>query len=97
MAQKPKRLMSLDAFRGFVMLAMASSGFAFKKVAGTVRDTSGGVLPGVTVTVKNVDTGVERVVISNEAGAFRAPLLPRVYRELGGQRHRRCQQDLAGA
>lgn len=45
-------------------------------IEGIVRDTSGGVLPGVTLSVKNVDTGLERVVISNEAGAFRAPLLP---------------------
>lgn len=45
-------------------------------IEGIVRDGSGGVLPGVTVTVKNVDTGLERVVISNEAGAFRASLLP---------------------
>ncbi len=39
---KPKRLMSLDAFRGFVMLAMASSGFAFRQVAATVRDMHAG-------------------------------------------------------
>ena len=45
-------------------------------IEGIVRDASGAVLPGVTVTVKNVDTGLERVVISNQAGAFRAPLLP---------------------
>ncbi len=30
----PARLMSLDAYRGFVMLAMASSGFALSRVAG---------------------------------------------------------------
>jgi hypothetical protein len=44
-------------------------------IEGIVRDGSGGVLPGVTVTVKNTDTGLERVVTTNEAGAFRAPLL----------------------
>ena len=36
-AEKPKRLMSLDAYRGFVMLAMASSGFALSRVAPQVR------------------------------------------------------------
>ncbi|TAK17721.1 MAG: hypothetical protein EPO35_02585 [Acidobacteria bacterium] len=44
-------------------------------IEGIVTDTQGGVLPGVTVTVKNVDTGVERVVVSNAAGAYRAQLL----------------------
>ena len=39
---KPKRLMSLDAFRGFVMLAMASSGFALSRVAPKVRDLKDG-------------------------------------------------------
>lgn len=41
-ASKPKRLMSLDAFRGFVMLMMASSGFAFRQVAPKVRDNFAG-------------------------------------------------------
>ncbi|MFP6765760.1 MAG: DUF5009 domain-containing protein, partial [Planctomycetaceae bacterium] len=36
-AEKTKRLMSLDAYRGFVMLAMASSGFALSRVAPQVR------------------------------------------------------------
>src|SRR5262249_7101263 len=31
--EKPARLVSLDAYRGFVMLAMVSGGFAFAKVA----------------------------------------------------------------
>lgn len=31
--EKPTRLMSLDAYRGFVMLAMASAGFALTKVS----------------------------------------------------------------
>ena len=56
--------------------AAAQSQATNATIEGIVRDASGGVLPGVTVTVKNVDTGLERVVISNEAGAFRAPLLP---------------------
>ena len=34
------------------------------------------MLPGVTVTVTNVDTGAERSVITNEKGLYRAPLLP---------------------
>jgi heparan-alpha-glucosaminide N-acetyltransferase len=32
-ATKPARLVSLDAYRGFIMLAMASSGFAFSVIA----------------------------------------------------------------
>jgi hypothetical protein len=57
-------------------------------IEGTVADESGGVLPGVTVTVINTDTGDTRVAITNESGVYRAPLLPlgryRVSAELSG-------------
>ena len=44
-------------------------------IEGAIVDASGAVLPGVTVTVTNVDTGIDRVVTTNEKGLFRAPLL----------------------
>lgn len=44
-------------------------------IEGTVKDAQGGVLPGVTVTITNTDTGTQRVVVTNEAGLYRAPLL----------------------
>ena len=57
---------------------------------GTVTDSSGAVLPGVTVTVANTDTGDVRVALTNESGVYRAPLLPlgsyRVSAELSGFR-----------
>jgi hypothetical protein len=59
-----------------VVPAAAQSQAANGSIEGSVVDTSGGVLPGVTVTVMNTDTGAQRVVVSNEAGIFRAPLLP---------------------
>ena len=45
-------------------------------IEGVVTDDSGAVLPGVTVTVVNLDTGDTRVVVTNESGLYRAPLLP---------------------
>ncbi len=45
-------------------------------IEGTVKDAEGGVLPGVTVTITNTDTGAVRVVTTNTSGVFRAPLLP---------------------
>ncbi len=57
-------------------------------IEGTVSDSSGGVLPGVTITVVNTDTGAERSVVTNEKGLYRAPLLSlgtyRVAAELQG-------------
>ena len=43
---------------------------------GTVSDRTGALLPGVTVTIRNADTGLERVVTTNEAGFFNVPYLP---------------------
>jgi len=76
-----------------VSLALASPAWAQTQAAngaieGTVTDTSGAVLPGVTITVSNVDTGLERTSVTNEKGFYRAPLLPlgnyRVVAELQG-------------
>jgi len=68
--------------------ALAQSTAANGTIEGTILDTSGGVLPGVTVTITSVDTGAERSVTTNEKGLYRAPLLPlgkyRVVAELQG-------------
>jgi Carboxypeptidase regulatory-like domain len=44
-------------------------------ISGTVRDASGAVLPGVSVTIQNQDTGISRTVITNETGRYSAPAL----------------------
>src|SRR5438477_3064693 len=54
----------------------AQSTAANGTIEGIISDASGGVLPGVTVTVTNADTGAERSVVTNELGLYRAPLLP---------------------
>jgi hypothetical protein len=43
---------------------------------GTVTDSSGAVLPGVTVAIKNVDTSQTRTVVSDDRGRYRVSLLP---------------------
>jgi hypothetical protein len=46
------------------------------KISGTVRDTSGAVIPGATVTVKSVATEAERSVQSGSIGQYLIPALP---------------------
>jgi hypothetical protein len=43
---------------------------------GTVADAQGAVLPGATLTVTNVETGLVRSVVSDARGWYRAPALP---------------------
>ena len=49
-------------------------------ILGTVRDETGAVLPGVTVTVRNVSNNTVRTGISNDSGLYRMPsLVPQIY------------------
>ncbi|MES2391209.1 MAG: carboxypeptidase regulatory-like domain-containing protein, partial [Acidobacteriota bacterium] len=45
-------------------------------VTGTITDSTGAIVPGVTVTVKNTATGEIRKGQSNSAGLFSIPALP---------------------
>ncbi len=44
-------------------------------ISGTILDETGAVLPGVTVTVTNPDTGISRTVITDDEGSYRIPQL----------------------
>ena len=45
-------------------------------ISGTVNDESAGVLPGVTIEVKNHDTGLTRSMTTDGNGFFTIPGLP---------------------
>ncbi len=63
-------------------LLLAVSGFAqTARVGGKVTDQQGGVLPGATVTITNVATGLSTEVVTNAAGSYLFPSLdPGEYR-----------------
>jgi len=68
--------------------AHAQAQAANGNIEGVVRDSTGAALPGVSVTVTNMDTGSERTSLTNSQGAYRAVLLPlgryRITAELQG-------------
>jgi carboxypeptidase family protein len=45
-------------------------------ISGIVSDAQGGVLPGVTVTGRNVETGITRTVVTESDGRYRLAALP---------------------
>src|SRR5437867_8338308 len=51
------------------------SGQTVATILGTVKDESGAVLPGATVTVKSVETGSVRTAVTDETGRYRVPQL----------------------
>src|SRR5262245_28113649 len=44
-------------------------------IRGTVTDSSGSIMPGVTVKATNVDTGIETATVTTEAGLYNIPQL----------------------
>ena len=55
-------------------------------IEGRVQDTSGALIPGATVTVKNLETGVARTVPADDNGYYRALLLPVGQYEVAGEK-----------
>src|SRR5882672_9708881 len=45
-------------------------------ITGTVADAQGGVLPGVAITVRNVDTGFTQTDVTNASGQYRFGAVP---------------------
>ncbi len=45
-------------------------------ILGVVKDTTGALIPGASITVKHTETGQTRTAISSETGDYNVPLLP---------------------
>ena len=64
-----------------VLAPVASLAQTTAQITGRVTDASGAVVPGVDVTLTNLDTGVARFAVTNESGAYAFPSLsPGPYR-----------------
>ena len=76
------RKSTLRTVIGVTLLLLMCSGSAWaqtvgvSQVSGVVRDTGGGVLPGVEVTITKTDTGMVRTTFTNAEGSFTLPNLP---------------------
>src|SRR5215204_4745959 len=51
-------------------LVLCPMGAAAQEIRGTVSDSTGGVLPGVTVTVTNSETKVAQTAVTDDKGLF---------------------------
>jgi len=67
----------------FSLVALTSAAFAqitSATITGTIKDETGGLLPGVDVTVSNAQTGLKRSVVTDGNGYFTVPgLAPGTY------------------
>ena len=60
----------------FFMAVTASAQGTLGRLVGTVLDSSGGALPGATLTLSNVGTGFRAVEVTNSQGAFTFSQIP---------------------
>src|SRR2546427_5519861 len=72
--------MDCRALRSAVLILLAAATAAYPQsdaeIGGAVRDSTGGVIPGVAITVTKLDTRAARSTVSNDSGFFVMPLLP---------------------
>src|SRR6266404_480966 len=74
-----RRIILTACLLGFLLVA--TNGFAQSRITGTASDASGALIPGVSVTATNTQTGVVTTVLSNESGAYNfASLQPGSYK-----------------
>jgi hypothetical protein len=63
-------------FLALAILSRSATGQVTAAISGRIEDPSGAAIKSVAVTVKNVETGATRAVLTDETGGFRALSLP---------------------
>ena len=77
----PKRIAFLASLAPWIVFAMTSmpspaQSIGGGQIQGIVVDTNGSPVPGATVTAKQQDSGLTRVVVSGSDGGYNLPNLP---------------------
>jgi len=74
--RKIRRVLSIVLGVGLLTPAMAAAQVSTGQISGRVTDTSGAVLPGVSVVATHTETQTIRTTVTNEVGVFSLPNLP---------------------
>jgi len=75
-AQKLSLILALAFISGAAWITPVQAQTSTANIEGTVVDPTGAVVPGASITVSNVATGLTRETISNDSGFYNLPLLP---------------------
>ncbi|HYC90539.1 MAG TPA: carboxypeptidase-like regulatory domain-containing protein [Thermoanaerobaculia bacterium] len=71
MKQRNRMLSTVLSALVLILFSLTAAAQDFRgAISGTVTDASGGVLPGVTVTITNVETNVSNDTVTDEKGSF---------------------------
>jgi Carboxypeptidase regulatory-like domain len=72
----------LSCKKSFVMLLLlltlsyAHGQVVGAAIGGTITDAAGAAIAGATVTLRNADTGIERIQVTDQGGRYAAPSVP---------------------
>ena len=72
----PRLYLAVSIAMLLLVHAPAAAQTTLGRLAGTVLDSSGAVLPGATITLTNQGTGQVQTTVSNDAGVFLFPQVP---------------------
>src|SRR5207247_1052497 len=80
-SQRGRGLWAVAFVAGIIALIVTGNGLVFGQefsatMSGVVHDANGGLVPGVGVTAKHIESGLTRTVITSETGSYRMPALP---------------------
>src|SRR5260370_27179888 len=70
---------SILLIAGMFFAASAWAQQSTARLLGTVKDPTGAVVAGATVTARNLETGLDRKAVTNDAGDYSIPLLSIVH------------------
>src|SRR5215468_9698533 len=65
-----KRLIAAVSFLSLIVFTNAFAQTTNATLGGTVSDSTGALIPGVTVTATNTQTGLVNHAVTNEAGTY---------------------------
>src|SRR5262245_20129440 len=65
-------ILGLVAFANCLVFAQGSTA----SISGLVRDATGAVVPGATITAKHIESGLTRTAVSSENGGYNVQFLP---------------------
>ena len=74
--ESPLRLVLASLVALTAMTAPASGQATSGTLSGTVKDSTGAVLPGATIVITNTDTQLTRTIVTDVRGHYAAPDLP---------------------
>ena len=75
----------LPILLGLCLIISVASAQTLGEITGEVKDPTGAVAPGASITATNTDTNISRITVTNTAGVYSFPALVRLSHDVAAQ------------